>query len=211
MLGRGYEATIPIPIYKSLRGLEGCPCIMGYRVVPGRRYWRRGQGEKPDRKKLSPIFGFVFFGQPRNRLKKVGFRSGKTEKKVIEKNDFRFSVHNPGYITPCLKLSSSLLGRSHGTQQSRIKLYSLCVRPRTVHLCVLCAISCRPRKCLVGTNTWYQVSRGAIYWMLRTRAGRYSSDCILLYMVVYQCYIVVRIINSDVPVSHLDCLLIVIN
>ena len=36
------------------------------------------------------FFGFGFLGQPKNRLTKVGFRSGNT--------DFQFSVHIPGCI-----------------------------------------------------------------------------------------------------------------
>ena len=62
------------------------------------RYWRRGQGEKKDRKKPSRFFGFVF-GATEKPTSKSRFSVGKNREKLTEKNDFRFSVHNPGCLT----------------------------------------------------------------------------------------------------------------
>ena len=49
-----------------------------------RRCWRRGR-KKTDRKKPSRFVSFVFWGETENR------------EKPTEKNDFRFSVHNPAH------------------------------------------------------------------------------------------------------------------
>ena len=53
-----------------------------------------GDREKNDRKRPSRFFGFVSFGQPKNRLPKVGFLSGKTEKNQLNKptSGFRFTT-----------------------------------------------------------------------------------------------------------------------
>ena len=87
----------------------------GFSIHVCSRYWRMGQGGKL-MIKTSRFFRFGFCGQPENRLKKVGFRSGKTEKDRRKKNDFRFSVHNPDcapieafhYLLPATSLMNTV-------------------------------------------------------------------------------------------------------
>ena len=59
-----------------------------------------GDREKKRPKKPSQFFGFVLGGEPKNRLKKVGFRSRKTEKNRPKKR-LQFSVHNSGCGVIC--------------------------------------------------------------------------------------------------------------
>ena len=49
--------------------------------------------------KNESVFRFRFFWATEKPTLKSRFSVGKKREKPTEKNDFRFSVHNPGYIT----------------------------------------------------------------------------------------------------------------
>ena len=74
---------------------------------------------KPTEKhRVEPVFGFVVFGQPKNRHKKVGSRSlPNPNKNPPEKNDFRCSVHNPAQGIVEKKTASELASRFFSIQQ----------------------------------------------------------------------------------------------
>ena len=58
-----------------------------------------GDREKKRPKKTESVFRFRFFWATEKNNLKSWFSVGKKREKLTEKNDFRFSVHNPDYST----------------------------------------------------------------------------------------------------------------
>ena len=77
-------------------GARGLSMHDGVSIQICKRYWHRGQGKETNQKKRVGISVSFFWGNRKTDFKSR-FSVGKNREKPTGKNDFRFSVHNPGY------------------------------------------------------------------------------------------------------------------
>ena len=92
-----YSSAVLLCCVLLSAGERGPSIHDGVSIQICRRYWRGGR-EKKRPKTTSRVFGFGLFGQPKNRLKNVGFRSGKNEKNRPKKPTSVFGSQPWSYV-----------------------------------------------------------------------------------------------------------------